>query len=124
MTNIMPHKEETDILMPNKKDTKAMRSYHEHGHKRYKTLCDELILEVHKVEDQFKNYRESTEHVENWLKRDNARLTYYMLVIKDIVRDGEEEDLPAVFAEMDEEANDEKMPWEKVLDNYIEARVK
>ena len=101
-----------------------MRTYHEHGHKRYKTLCDELILEVHKVEDQFRNYRESTEHSENWLSRENARLTYYTLLIKDIVEAGEEETLPQVFADMDEDANDDKMPWVKVLDNYIEARAK
>ena len=99
-----------------------METYHKHGHERYKALSEELERKLEDKENQFENYRETQVYIENCLKRENARLTYFSLLMKDIVEAGESHTLPQTIEDMEAEANDDNMPWVKILDNYMVAR--
>ena len=97
-----------------------METYHKAGHMKYKTLAEELERKLEDKENQFENYRETQEYLEKHWANENARLTYYNILIQDIVACGEEHTLPETFVEMHKDATDDRMPWQKVLDNYIE----
>ena len=99
-----------------------METYHKAGYKRYKALSDELAIKLEDETNRFNNYKETAEYIESMLGRENARLTYYNLLIEDIVKAGESHTLPQVFEDMEADKDDNNMPWEKVLENYNVAR--
>jgi len=99
-----------------------LETYHMAGHKRYKELAADLKVLLEDETNRFNNYRETQEYLENHLVRENARLHYFNLLIKDIVEAGESHTLPQVFEDMEADANDSNMPWEKILENYNAAR--
>jgi len=97
-----------------------METFHRAGHKKYKERAEALERKLEDKENQFENYRETQEYLEKCWANENARLTYYNILIQDIVAYGEEHTLPETFEEMHKDATDERMPWQKILDNYIE----
>ena len=99
-----------------------METFHRAGHKRYKERSEELERKLEDKENEFENYRERQEYFSKYAMEENARLTYFNILIQDIVAAGEEHTLPELFEEMHEEASDARMPWQKILDNYMDNR--
>lgn len=97
-----------------------METFHRAGHKKYKARAEELERKLEDKENQFENYRETHLYLEKCWASENARLTYYNILIQDVVNCGEAHTLPELFEEMHKDATDNEMPWQKVLDNYMD----
>lgn len=100
-----------------------METYHKSGHKRYQALSDRLRKELNDKTDELENYRETAqEHITD-LYRENARLTYYTLLMKDIVESDEPNiTLVEVLEEMERDKDCTRTPWQEVLDHYMTVR--
>ena len=99
-----------------------METFHRAGHKKYKVLSEELERKLEDKENEFENYKETQEYLSKYAMEENARLTYYNILIQDVVACGESHTLPELFEEMHKDATDVRMPWQKILDNYIDNR--